>query len=82
MMTEETLSFIIIINNLFRQHSLIHASPCGKYSASYFIIMQFSSMCRTEKADSSQKELAVRAAAASIYSTCNFLSSKENVSCF
>ncbi|KAJ6858752.1 hypothetical protein NC652_041138 [Populus alba x Populus x berolinensis] len=37
---------------------------------------------RTEKADSSQKELAVRAAAASIYSTCNFLSSKENVSCF
>ncbi|CAK7339982.1 unnamed protein product, partial [Dovyalis caffra] len=33
---------------------------------------------RTEKADSSQKELAVRAAAASIYSTCNFLTSKEN----
>ncbi|KAL3565317.1 hypothetical protein D5086_033363 [Populus alba] len=31
-------------------------------------IMQF----RTEKADSSQKELAVRAAAASIYSTCGF----------
>ncbi|CAO2816053.1 unnamed protein product [Amaranthus hypochondriacus] len=27
------------------------------------------------------KELSVRAAAASIYSTCNFLSSKENVSC-
>ncbi|KAI5567349.1 hypothetical protein BDE02_13G084000 [Populus trichocarpa] len=37
---------------------------------------------RTEKADSLQKELAVRAAAASIYSTCNFLTSKENVSCF
>ncbi|CAN1852484.1 hypothetical protein LINPERHAP1_LOCUS40664 [Linum perenne] len=34
------------------------------------------------KADSSEKELAVRAAAASIYSTCNFLMSKENVSCF
>lgn len=33
------------------------------------------------KVDSSQKELAVRAAAASIYSTCNFLASKENVSC-
>ncbi|KAH8491687.1 hypothetical protein H0E87_023711 [Populus deltoides] len=37
---------------------------------------------RTEKADSLQKELAVRAAAASIYSTCNFLTSRENVSCF
>ncbi|KAJ6885211.1 hypothetical protein NC652_032032 [Populus alba x Populus x berolinensis] len=36
----------------------------------------------TEKGDSLQKELAVRAAAASIYSTCNFLTSKENVSCF
>ncbi|CAN1240072.1 hypothetical protein LINGRAPRIM_LOCUS2593 [Linum grandiflorum] len=34
------------------------------------------------KGDSSEKELAVRAAAASIYSTCNFLMSKENVSCF
>ncbi|GLT88525.1 hypothetical protein SLE2022_065460 [Rubroshorea leprosula] len=30
----------------------------------------------------SEKELAVRAAAASIYSTCNFLLTKENVSCF
>ncbi|CAL1392709.1 unnamed protein product [Linum trigynum] len=37
---------------------------------------------RTPKADSSEKELAVRAAAASIYSTCNFFMSKENVSCF
>ncbi|CAN0827464.1 hypothetical protein LINGRAHAP2_LOCUS994 [Linum grandiflorum] len=37
---------------------------------------------RIPKGDSSEKELAVRAAAASIYSTCNFLMSKENVSCF
>ncbi|KAJ8771139.1 hypothetical protein K2173_023464 [Erythroxylum novogranatense] len=34
------------------------------------------------KADVSEKELAVRAAAASIYSTCNFLMSNDNVSCF
>ncbi|XP_020540970.1 uncharacterized protein LOC105649178 isoform X2 [Jatropha curcas] len=37
---------------------------------------------RIGKADSSERELAVRAAAASIYSTCSFLMSKENVSCF
>ncbi|KAJ7959533.1 Cation-transporting ATPase [Quillaja saponaria] len=36
---------------------------------------------RAQAADSSEKELAVRAAAASIYSTCNFLSS-GNVTCF
>ncbi|CAN1240077.1 hypothetical protein LINGRAPRIM_LOCUS2593 [Linum grandiflorum] len=41
-----------------------------------------SALCRIPKGDSSEKELAVRAAAASIYSTCNFLMSKENVSCF
>ncbi|KAJ9176010.1 hypothetical protein P3X46_014504 [Hevea brasiliensis] len=34
------------------------------------------------KVDSSEREIAVRAAAASIYSTCSFLMSKENVSCF
>ncbi|OAY38268.1 uncharacterized protein LOC110624609 [Manihot esculenta] len=37
---------------------------------------------RIGKADSSERELAIRAAAASIYSTCSFLMSKENVSCF
>ncbi|KAJ0103464.1 hypothetical protein Patl1_06762 [Pistacia atlantica] len=36
---------------------------------------------RSGKAVSSEKDLAVKAAAASIYSTCNFLASKENVSC-
>ncbi|GAV67799.1 hypothetical protein CFOL_v3_11303 [Cephalotus follicularis] len=36
---------------------------------------------RSEKLECSEKELAVRAAAASIYSTCSFLLSKENVSC-
>ncbi|KAJ9160473.1 hypothetical protein P3X46_025871 [Hevea brasiliensis] len=37
---------------------------------------------RIGNADSFERELAVRAAAASIYSTCSFLMSKENVSCF
>lgn len=37
--------------------------------------------CRLEKAESSETDLAVRAAAASIYSTCNFLSSMENLPC-
>ncbi|KAL5733027.1 hypothetical protein ACOSQ2_032719 [Xanthoceras sorbifolium] len=36
---------------------------------------------RSAKVDSSERELAVRASAASIYSTCNFFASKENVSC-
>ncbi|XP_044460752.1 uncharacterized protein LOC123192315 [Mangifera indica] len=36
---------------------------------------------RSGKAVSTEKDLAVKAAAASIYSTCNFLASKENVSC-
>ncbi|XP_030540439.1 uncharacterized protein LOC115748146 isoform X1 [Rhodamnia argentea] len=36
---------------------------------------------RSNKPDNSERELAVRAAAASIYSTCNFLLAKENVSC-
>ncbi|XP_010253082.1 PREDICTED: uncharacterized protein LOC104594488 isoform X2 [Nelumbo nucifera] len=37
---------------------------------------------RLRKADYSERELAIRAAAASIYSTCNFVMSTENVSCF
>ncbi|XP_057483049.1 uncharacterized protein LOC130769807 [Actinidia eriantha] len=37
---------------------------------------------RLEEADMSERELAVTAAAASIYSTCNFLLSKENRPCF
>ncbi|XP_010552910.1 PREDICTED: uncharacterized protein LOC104823169 isoform X2 [Tarenaya hassleriana] len=36
---------------------------------------------RSAETLSSEKELAVRAAAASIYSTCNFLTSKENITC-
>ncbi|XVE91004.1 hypothetical protein DITRI_Ditri20bG0121000 [Diplodiscus trichospermus] len=36
---------------------------------------------RSVMGDSFDRELAVRAAAASIYSTCNFMSSKENVPC-
>ncbi|KAG8651541.1 hypothetical protein MANES_07G141701v8 [Manihot esculenta] len=34
------------------------------------------------KVETFEREIAVRAAAASIYSTCSFLMSKENVSCF
>ncbi|CBI25355.3 unnamed protein product, partial [Vitis vinifera] len=37
---------------------------------------------RPQMVDDSERELAIRAAAASIYSTCNFLLSMENVSCF
>ncbi|XP_039070826.1 uncharacterized protein LOC120217869 [Hibiscus syriacus] len=36
---------------------------------------------RSAMGDSFDRELAVRAAAASIYSTCDFMSSKENVAC-
>ncbi|GMN41147.1 hypothetical protein TIFTF001_010378 [Ficus carica] len=36
---------------------------------------------RSQKPDSSERELSIRAAAASIYSTCNFLLA-ENISCF
>ncbi|KAK4756699.1 hypothetical protein SAY87_006826 [Trapa incisa] len=39
-------------------------------------------MSRPGKGESLERELSVRAAAASIYSTCNFLLSKGNVSCF
>ncbi|KAK4746946.1 hypothetical protein SAY87_025983 [Trapa incisa] len=39
-------------------------------------------LSRPQKADSLERELSVRAAAASIYSTCNFLLSKGDVSCF
>ncbi|KAG9155103.1 hypothetical protein Leryth_011093 [Lithospermum erythrorhizon] len=37
--------------------------------------------CRLKKADKLERDLSVRAAAASIYSTCNFLSSMENLPC-
>ncbi|KAL3521314.1 hypothetical protein ACH5RR_019463 [Cinchona calisaya] len=37
--------------------------------------------CRLHKADNSERDLALRAAAASIYSTCNFLLSMENSPC-
>lgn len=40
----------------------------------------FCMWCR--KVETFEREIAVRAAAASIYSTCSFLMSKENVSCF
>ena len=46
-----------------------------------FTILSFYSFCRTKKVDNSERELAVMAAAASIYSTSNFLVS-ENVCCF
>ncbi|XP_065872930.1 uncharacterized protein [Euphorbia lathyris] len=47
-----------------------------------FLQQQTSENCtRIRQPDSSERDLAVRAAAASIYSTCSFLMSKENVSC-
>ncbi|KAL2549897.1 hypothetical protein Fot_11427 [Forsythia ovata] len=37
--------------------------------------------CRLGEADNSERDLAIKAAAASIYSTCNFLLSMENLPC-
>ncbi|KAH7854895.1 hypothetical protein Vadar_018818 [Vaccinium darrowii] len=42
----------------------------------------FENDSRSEKADNAERELAVMAAAASIYSTSNFMLSKENLPCF
>ncbi|WCJ20086.1 hypothetical protein M5689_002345 [Euphorbia peplus] len=47
-----------------------------------FLPQETSENCtRIGKPDSSERDLAVRAAAASIYSTCRLLTSKENVPC-
>ncbi|WCJ20083.1 hypothetical protein M5689_002342 [Euphorbia peplus] len=47
-----------------------------------FLPQETSENCtRIGKPDSSERDLAVRAAAASIYSTCSLLTSKENVPC-
>lgn len=50
----------------------------SSHKEAYVIVLL---LCRLEKAESSETDLAVRAAAASIYSTCNFLSSMENLPC-
>ncbi|PHU13964.1 hypothetical protein BC332_15169 [Capsicum chinense] len=52
-----------------------------KYGALLHQLAILQNDCRLEKAESSETDLAVRAAAASIYSTCNFLSSMENLPC-
>ncbi|CDP13906.1 unnamed protein product [Coffea canephora] len=54
-----------------------------KYSTAYSLqhSSTFENDCRLHKADNSERDLAVRAAAASIYSTCNFLLSMENLPC-
>lgn len=46
-----------------------------------FSSVVFELCCRAADALISDKDLAVRAAAASIYSTCNFLASEENITC-
>ncbi|KAK4363549.1 hypothetical protein RND71_018790 [Anisodus tanguticus] len=69
--------------NQVRQMQLQCEQGLQKYGAPYGLqqlgILQ--NDCRLEKTESSEKDLAVRAAAASIYSTCNFLSSMENLPC-
>ncbi|KAJ8537192.1 hypothetical protein K7X08_035593 [Anisodus acutangulus] len=69
--------------NQVRQMQLQCEQGLQKYGAPYGLhqlgILQ--NDCRLEKSESSEKDLAVRAAAASIYSTCNFLSSMENLPC-
>ncbi|XP_073042937.1 uncharacterized protein [Primulina eburnea] len=57
----------------------------GFYKTSSYYAPQHSSLTRNEsrsaEVDNSQKDLATRAAAASIYSTCNFLLSMKNQPC-
>ncbi|KAL3524061.1 hypothetical protein ACH5RR_016895 [Cinchona calisaya] len=54
-----------------------------KYSTAYGLqhLSTFENDCRLHKADNSERDLAVRAAAASIYSTCNFLLSMQSSPC-
>ncbi|XP_075108222.1 uncharacterized protein LOC107769149 isoform X2 [Nicotiana tabacum] len=69
--------------NQVRQMQMQCEHGLQKYGAPYSLhqmgILQ--NDCRLEKAESPERDLAVRAAAASIYSTCNFLSSMENLPC-
>ncbi|KAK4351236.1 hypothetical protein RND71_030549 [Anisodus tanguticus] len=69
--------------NQVRQMQLQCEQGLQKYGAPYGLhqLGILPNDCRLEKSESSEKDLAVRAAAASIYSTCNFLSSMENLPC-
>ncbi|CAN4097588.1 unnamed protein product [Withania somnifera] len=67
--------------NQVRQMQLQCEQGLQKYGAPLHQLGLLQNDCRLEKAESSETDLAVRAAAASIYSTCNFLSSMENLPC-
>ncbi|XP_009786755.1 uncharacterized protein [Nicotiana sylvestris] len=69
--------------NQVRQMQLQCEHGLQKYGVPYSLhqMWMLQNDCRLEKAESSERDLAVRAAAASIYSTCNFLSSMENLPC-
>lgn len=69
--------------NQVRQMQLQCEQGLQKYGAPHGLhqLGMLQNDCRLEKAESSETDLAVRAAAASIYSTCNFLSSMENLPC-
>ncbi|CAN7069546.1 unnamed protein product [Brassica rapa subsp. trilocularis] len=61
-----------------------HFSTCLSHYSATLLVPQFRLFelcCRAADALISDKDLAVRAAAASIYSTCNFLASEENITC-
>ncbi|CAK9135890.1 unnamed protein product [Ilex paraguariensis] len=55
-----------------------------QYNEAYGLqhLVALGSSCRLEKADNLEGDSAVRAAAASMYSTCNFLLPMENLPCF
>lgn len=67
--------------NQVRKMQLQCEQGLQKYGAPLHQLGILQNDCRLEKAESSETDLAVRAAAASIYSTCNFLSSMENLPC-
>ncbi|XP_060181655.1 uncharacterized protein LOC132611251 isoform X1 [Lycium barbarum] len=70
--------------NQVKQMQLQCEQGLQKYGAPYGLqqLGLLQNDCRLEKPESSETDLAVRAAAASIYSTCNFLSSMENQPCY
>ncbi|CAI9091872.1 OLC1v1026977C1 [Oldenlandia corymbosa var. corymbosa] len=67
--------------NQVREMQLHCEKGLSKYSSAYALQHPFENDNSLPKADSTERDLAVRAAAASIYSTCNFLLSNENLPC-
>ena len=75
----QSLQFIVNFLLLLIVHSILYIIIALRLAVHLCINIYF--FCRLHKADNSERDLAVRAAAASIYSTCNFLLSMENLPC-